>query len=165
MIELTILNNKVLNNENQSLCSTCKGECCSVSAGNYHPIQVVDWLELLAENKLESLGITIQIGWYEDNNVSIYFLRPAHYDFWELELPMSNYNGCCVNLTENGCSLSFDSRPFICQTLEPIFNKNNKPDCKLPDYVHEDLKNDWSKYQHYFDSYFIAANSSLPFYP
>jgi Fe-S-cluster containining protein len=165
MIELPIVNKYISNNENQSLCSACKGDCCTASAGFYHPKQVIEWLKLMAENKLDLLGKSLQIDYYHFFETRTYVLRPAHYNYLGLDTVVSNRQDCCVNLTDKGCSLSFENRPFICQILEPAFNKHNKPICKLPTGVHVDLVNYWFEYQHYFDSFFRLANISSEFYP
>lgn len=141
---------KITNNETPNLCVGC-GLCCKNHAGWYHPEQVLDMLELLAEDKLELLGKTIQIDAWDDSP-PVYVLRPAHINSLGSNVDLS-WSGSCVNHTDKGCSLSFETRPAQCQSLVVSADKKCKGSVTT-----ETLKDIWEGYQIYFESYFKKCN-------
>ena len=107
---------KIINNENIEVCKKCGGRCCKSYAGAYHPNDFGDNITYeLLESAMETNNIAID--WYEldDGGMGLY-LRPRHVDGGKID---PSWEGQCVNLTDNGCKLSFDERPYGCKSLVP----------------------------------------------
>lgn len=138
------MNMIVKNNETPHFCKDC-GKCCKHYAGMYHPEQVLNELELLKNNQLNDLGTKYQIDCWENwENGDIYFLRPAHTNSLN-EIIDRSWGGQCVNLTDTGCSLTFEQRPYECQKLKAYdYHKCSSDESKIT------IKEYWIDYQHYF---------------
>lgn len=110
---------KVINNENIEICKKCGGVCCKNYAGAYHPNDFGDNITYeLLESAMETNNIAID--WYEmKDNEKGFYLRPRHTDGGKVD---PSWGAQCVNLTDNGCKLSFDERPYGCRTLIPNIN-------------------------------------------
>lgn len=130
------------NNENFAICSSCGGVCCKRAAGIYHPEQVKDILENI--DTFDGFGKTHQIDCWS-GNPDIFWLRPVHTNSVG-KIRDDSWGGQCVNLTDNGCTLSFDERPLQCQKLEVDTNRN----CSVG-MSKKDMEELWQPYQHYFN--------------
>lgn len=129
------------NNEN-SICASC-GKCCKSYAGFYEPNQVLSLLEDLKNTgTFKGLGETHQIDWYE-GSPDIYMIRPAHKNSLGRERDPS-WGGECVNLTDTGCSLTFEQRPLQCQALTP------SSDFRCKGLSKRDIKELWKDHQNFF---------------
>lgn len=120
------------------VCSKCKGACCKRMAGHYSPS---DFKDLSYEAlKLEIEKGRISIDWWEGERLTKeYYLRARHV----LEpIVCGSWGGVCMNLTETGCSLPWEERPFACRALKP--EKNAR--CGKVMYPKEECKNDWKPY-------------------
>ena len=109
---------RIKNNENPEVCSKCGGKCCKNYAGAYHPN---DFDELKTIEDFERILIDgkISIDWYEYEGTidsQGYFLRPRHVGGDVID---PSYGERCIHLTDTGCELSFDERPYFCRKLEP----------------------------------------------
>ena len=107
-----------VNNENKSLCSSCGGNCCKHMPGIVHPDEVVSINDLLDTGKYA-------IDWWEgdpredrDDVGQSYYIRPKTKGSEE-HLLDGSWGGECVFLTNKGCELSFNERPYDCRMLEP----------------------------------------------
>jgi Fe-S-cluster containining protein len=120
------------NNENKSLCSGC-GECCKRYSGILFP-------EQLEEVTIESIDKKIKEGYCFDNWIGnpsnnpeyshieqAWFLRPQHTNRLG-RLVDESWGGICIfHSDEKGCSLTFNERPLVCQSLIPSQDRICKP--------------------------------------
>ena len=98
----------MVNNENLSICSLCKGKCCKRSPGMFSPDQVKKELESIEQSRSIPEGF----------RVSTRFGRGLSY-YHGLAPDTSDTTGWCINLTESGCRLSWEERPTECKILIP----------------------------------------------
>lgn len=118
----------IKNNENKEICSKCGGECCKSYAGAYHPEdfnhELTDaWLEDLLEGNHaypDGKPILVSIDWVEGVEDGPdgrgYFLRARHVGGGIVD---PSWGAECYHLTETGCDLSFDERPWRCRLKDP----------------------------------------------
>lgn len=103
------------NNENKEICSKCEGRCCKRAPGVFHPDDFAQGP--MRETILAGLSAGLyQIDWWEAD-VPQYYLRPAIKErpgFFN-----GSWGGPCVLLDDNGCTISFESRPRGCRDLTP----------------------------------------------
>lgn len=119
------------------ICAKCKGGCCRFYGCHFSP---TDFKEISFESlKTEIEKGRISIDWWEAEPKE-YFLRSRHVGE---PVVCGSWGGVCVNLTENGCSLSWDERPLGGKALKPatVFGGH----C-YTSYSKEACKNDWKKY-------------------
>lgn len=114
------------NNENTSMCSKCGGKCCKRLPGGYHPSDFgCEITEELLESLINDPEHPISIDWYDDfiyedkSYPRGYYIRPRVIDGDAVD---GSWGGVCNNLTETGCSLSWDDRPWSCKLLAPSEN-------------------------------------------
>jgi Fe-S-cluster containining protein len=111
------------NNENKSICSSCKGQCCKnlpgiVSPGDLEEITVESLTDLYREG--------YQFDFWEGNltekpeheGITAYYLRPQTKRSVG-KIMDASWGGECVFLTDGGCSKEFESRPAQCRALAP----------------------------------------------
>lgn len=123
--------------EPEEICAVCKGECCRFYACHYSP---EDFPEISFEALKKQIDKgRISIDWWEADSPE-YFLRARHVGE---PVVCGSWGGVCVNLTDTGCSLSWDERPLGGKALRPKDSKNGS--CKTS-YNKEACKNDWKKY-------------------
>lgn len=142
---------KIENNETPEVCSKCKGYCCKAYSGIYHPNDFEDIEKELIKLKEENLisidqwDGPLMINDDEDNDYyDIKFVRPRHTNaksFVDL-----SYGGVCIHLTDHGCKLSFEKRPYQCKMLTPI-NGQFAYGCSSP-YNKREAAIAWIPYQH-----------------
>lgn len=128
------------NNENFNICSLCKGQCCKRMPGIVHPNQLQQPITKELLLKLYKEGY--QFDYWEGDEFGGkvgYFLRPQTIKSKGVLVDPS-WGGTCVFLTEQGCSKTFEERPYMCQQLEPQedFNcgpKNTEDTLNKYDYV------------------------------
>ena len=96
----------------KNTCTVCGGKCCYAMPGAAHPIDF--------EPNIET-----SIDWFEgdprpdkDELDKCYYIRPATVAGKGIIFDPSE-GGQCVLLTDFGCSLSPDRRPFACRMLIP----------------------------------------------
>ena len=109
---------RIDNNENTQLCSKCGGKCCKNYAGAYHPHDF-DKLETIEDFERILIDGKMSIDWYEcftEDDQPGYFIRPRHVGGDVID---PSYGERCIHLTDTGCELSFDERPYFCKKLEP----------------------------------------------
>ena len=107
------------NNENFNICSLCKGQCCKKIPGIVHPEQLQQPITKELLLKLYKEGY--QFDYWEGDEFGGkvgYFLRPQTIKSKRV-LVDTSWGGTCVFLTEQGCSKTFEERPYMCQQLEP----------------------------------------------
>lgn len=107
------------NNENKQICSKCGGKCCKSYAGAYHPSDFGENLNIEYIEKLLTKRNDISIDCFEnpsDGNKYGYFLRPRHVGGDIVDM---SWGAPCIHLTETGCELPFDERPYGCRKLDP----------------------------------------------
>lgn len=122
----------IKNNENKELCSKCGGRCCKTYAGAYYPEdfnhELTDaWLQdLLEGNQTYPNGdpILVSIDWVDGVKDAPdgrgYFLRPRHVDINGVGgIVDPSWGAECYHLTETGCELTFDERPYRCRLKDP----------------------------------------------
>lgn len=113
--------NKLINNENISVCSLCGGKCCKQIPGAVFPEQLND---ISVESLLQMYKDGYCFDYWEGNptkdekydNVTAYYLRPQTISAIGRMVDPS-WGAQCSFLTPTGCKLSFDKRPMECQTL------------------------------------------------
>ena len=114
------------------ICRNCGGCCCKGYSGAYHPLDLgisKDDPDDVVMNKLEAIinpvikdSPQISIDWYEGfvnpngKEVKGFFIRPRHVGG---DIVDPSYGEQCSNLTDSGCKLSWDQRPWICKALIP----------------------------------------------
>ena len=110
---------KFNSNENFNICSLCKGQCCKRMPGIVHPNQLQQPItkELLLKLHKEEYQFDYWEGDEFGGKVG-YFLRPQTIKSKGVLVDPS-WGGTCVFLTEQGCSKTFEERPYMCQQLEP----------------------------------------------
>ena len=118
------------NNENFSLCSVCKGECCKRMPGIVHPEQLEEPISRKLLFRLYKEGYQFDY-WEGDEYGDLkgrtgYFLRPQTLKSKGVLVDPS-WGGTCVFLTEEGCSKIFEERPYMCQQLKPQEDFNCGP--------------------------------------
>ena len=125
--------------KNEQVCKKCKGLCCKQMGCHYSP---KDFKDLSFEGlKKEIEKGKISIDWWETGDVfnPEYYLRARNKNGRIID---PSYGGECINLTEKGCSLSFEERPLGGKALKPdIFGY-----CRSY-YTKEDCKNEWKPYK------------------
>lgn len=79
------------------------------------------------------------------NGYDVFYVRPRLKNAKEKLIDRS-WGGECINLTESGCSLTFENRPTICRQLVP---SKNYPYCKPEGegFTKEDCVAVWIPYQ------------------
>lgn len=117
-------------------CAICKGECCRQMGCHYSPRDFADLSYEGLKKEIEKGKISID--WWEAEEPE-YYLRARHVDCSVVD---PSWGGVCVNLTETGCSLSFEDRPLGGKCLKP--DPLNM--CKNS-YSKEDCKNEWKPYR------------------
>lgn len=121
----------------EKCCSKCKGLCCKHMGCHYSP---TDFEDLSFEGlKKEIEKGKISIDWWETFDGPEYYLRARHKNARVID---PSWGGVCINLTETGCSLSFEERPLGGKAVRPDPNGY----CKSY-YTKEQCKNDWKKYK------------------
>ena len=104
-------------------CARCRGDCCKNLPGGAHP--VLDFgLPQTQQLRAALRGGKYAIDWFEGDpragksDLSEgYYVRAAVKDAERLFDP--SFGGECVFLTETGCELKFNQRPWMCRMLEP----------------------------------------------
>jgi Fe-S-cluster containining protein len=124
----------ILNNEKPDLCRDC-GRCCKSDPGITHPR---DWGHTRAERveKIRQALTTGQwaIDWWEGDISKgprlerIMWVRPAIIGH-EGQLQHGSWGGTCTFLGPQGCSHTFEDRPFQCRDLVPM-GQGNQRTCK-----------------------------------
>ena len=118
-----------INNENQNICKPCGGECCKNTPGIFLPEQILKGYKPFEKVKEKIKNKNIIINTLEkainDKYQTILVIQPRTNNTLKNETGVvDDYNfGTCFNLTDIGCSLSFEDRPFGCQALIPKIDK------------------------------------------
>jgi Fe-S-cluster containining protein len=94
------------------LCKICKGKCCKRSAGVYLPTELTITKEAIL-NLLQKGKHAID---KDDSTATIYFIRPRHVNKDSIDF---SWEGTCIHLTDTGCSLPQEQKPYQCRTLVP----------------------------------------------
>lgn len=121
----------------EPICAECRGKCCRFYACHYSPDDFADKSFEALKTEIEKGKISID--WWEAEPRE-YFLRCRHVGE---PVVCGSWGGVCVNLTPDGCSLSWDERPLGGKALKP--GETLKDHC-VTSYKKEDCKNDWKKY-------------------
>lgn len=142
--------NVIANNENSILCSTCGGRCCKEMPGEYHPSQFnLEDASLYLLVKGGEVAVDCWEGDTEDDGKleQVYYIRPRIVGV----LPGldRSWGGQCANLTEAGCKLSFENRPYGCRALTPV--KEMYPKCRS-DWSKEHAARSWRLYQNIIEN-------------
>lgn len=121
--------------ENEELCAACGGDCCNNMPGAMMPDDIKGYpggMWGLMSEKLYSLFYTKHyvIDCWEgdprpdkDELDQAYYIRPKNDDTSHPGLYSFSWGGRCIFLTEHGCKLEAESRPYTCRMLEPKPNK------------------------------------------
>jgi Fe-S-cluster containining protein len=108
------------NNETPDFCSGC-GQCCKAYPGGYAPEDLGETEEeILAAAAALLLSGHAQVDWWENGwfgQSREPYLRPTALDGKEDSTTSPTYGGRCVNLTAQGCALTFEKRPQGCRAL------------------------------------------------
>lgn len=109
-----------------SLCTPCGGKCCKWMPGTYAPEEFgaphrVPMRFALAKALAEG---RVTIDWYErspsEHRPMLLYVRPAMKGY-EGDLRHPAWGGTpCTFLTDTGCELPHDSRPYQCRAMEPL---------------------------------------------
>lgn len=139
MINLIVLN--LANNANEEMCSQCKGACCKSSPGIYTSDQFEQVTTEVIVEMLRSGNYGID--WWEADQPT-YYIRPRIVNIPEI---YGAWGGECQNLSDKGCTLNFDSRPYECQMLEPNWTDEG-PNCKIVNGLNKkQVVDTWLPYQ------------------
>lgn len=130
---------------NPDLCRSCQGSCCKASPGLYAPQDFsIDLDPQMIKRKLTELFIAYAavIDYWSDAEVgTIYFVRPSS----DFEQGARRINtsfmafGPCHRLTETGCNLAFNQRPFQCRALIPSQDDSGEYNCHYPTDAYDKL--------------------------
>lgn len=116
------------------LCAACGGKCCQRMGCSYSPQDFKDLSYDGLKREIEKGRISID--WWEGETKEFY-LRARHVD---APIVDASWGGVCINLTETGCSLSWEERPLAGRALKPGRDK-----C-VGEYGKEESKNEWKPY-------------------
>lgn len=119
------------------VCKLCKGWCCSFYGCHYSPYDFPEISFDALKKEIEKGKISID--WWEAEPRE-YFLRARHIGE---PVVCGSWGGICVNLTDTGCSLSWEERPLGGKALKP--GKSLRDECKTS-YSKETCKNEWQKH-------------------
>lgn len=119
------------------LCAVCKGKCCRFVACHYSPRDFTDLTFSGLKKEIKKGRISID-WWVGDQDE--YYLRARHVGE---PIVCGSWGGTCVNLTETGCSLSWDERPLGGKALKPADTIDGT--C-TSSYTKEDCKEEWKAY-------------------
>jgi len=111
-----------MNYLNVEVCRKCGGTCCKSMPGAFHPEDIDKPIVAEIVEKLSSGEWAID--WWEGEKPK-YFLRPATTNGCKIFDP--SWGGICIYLTDKGCRLEPDKRPYNCRMLEP--NPNDTEGC------------------------------------
>lgn len=116
------------NNESPNVCIPCGGKCCKALPGSCAPEDFKDLSyaglkAVLLEGKYQ-IDYTIQGG-----NPLYYYIRPRTIQDKD-KLLSASWGGQCILLTDTGCSLNFEERPYQCKTLVP--KNDTQKSCEQP---------------------------------
>ena len=134
----------VKNNEN-TICTKCRGRCCKILPGFFHPEDIGE--DINKENLKDFIDRgDVSIDWYEDI-YSEHFEDDRGY-FLRMRIKASPvvdpaFGGECIHLTETGCTLPFEQRPYGCRALTPRTSPNGH--CTGA-YMKLECAKDWDKY-------------------
>lgn len=120
--------------ESTEVCAKCQGECCKLCGCHFSPDDFSEISFEALKNEIEKGKISID--WWEGESPE-YYLRSRHVGE---PIVCGSWGGRCVNLTENGCSLSWEERPLGGKALKPADTLGGY--CRTS-YSKEDCKNDW----------------------
>jgi len=124
------------NNENTERCRECGGSCCKGNPGACLPSDFGEPFDpILLRNALCSGRYCLD--WWEGDIEGLpsprdrhWYVRPT-YQGSEGKTLCGGWGGRCTFLTDAGCSLTFDRRPWGCRFLVP--SKNDDEDCVMED--------------------------------
>jgi len=117
-------------------CAICGGMCCKRMACHYSPTDFKDLSYDGLKSEIEKGRISID-WWNEVDREKSYYLRARHVGAPVVD---PSWGGVCMNLTDTGCSLSWEERPLGGRSLKP-----NRGSCG-GDYSKEICKNEWKDY-------------------
>ena len=135
----------MLNNENKELCAVCGGKCCRHAACILHPTQVEISYQGIKTLFKKGFCFDYWEGDIIDNGPldKVYYMRGQH-KAQEGKIVDASWGGECIFLTDMGCNLSWEERPFQGKSLVPGADK-----CFLPETSSKKiLVLAWRKYQH-----------------
>lgn len=115
-------------------CAICRGKCCRFYGCHYSPSDFADLTFDGLKKELEKGRISID--WWEADTPE-YFLRARHVGE---PIVCGSWGGVCVNLTDSGCSLSWEERPLGGKALKP-----DRTFC-TSSYTKEECKEEWKSY-------------------
>ena len=118
----------------EKYCAICRGKCCRFAACHYSPSDFADLTFEGLKKELEKGRISID--WWEADTPE-YYLRARHVGE---PIVCGSWGGVCVNLTESGCSLSWEERPLGGKALKP------SPTFCTSSYTKEECKEEWKSY-------------------
>ena len=136
----------VENNENPEICRKCDRKCCQRVSGAYHPDDFhLDHIEEEIESLIQQHKLALNV--ICDDWNTVYFPRPVMLS--TERFVECTFGGTCIYLTDHGCELPFEKRPYECRILIP--NKNLKKQCKtLVPYGRDEVMEVWKPYQKFF---------------
>lgn len=131
------------NYENKELCALCKGSCCKTLPGQYSPEDFKEPItyELVKRLLLEGKHA---IDWFEGDGIEIYYLRPKTINGGMID---PSWGGVCINLTEEGCSLTEEVRPLQCRMLKPRGTIKHRTCNTAKEFGKEAMAKRWSSSQ------------------
>lgn len=120
---------EVINNEDHEKCAKCGGSCCKQYAGTYAPWDfdheiTMEFLDDILNDRIEGIP-PVSIDWcesYKEDWRNGFFIRPRHVGGDIVDPSWANVP--CIHLTENGCKLPFEKRPYGCRSLDPAHCKD-----------------------------------------
>lgn len=151
---------KFNNNENFNICSLCKGQCCKRMPGIVHPNQLQQPITKELLLKLYKEGYQFDYWEGEFEGKVGYFLRPQTIKSKGVLVDPS-CGGTCVFLTEQGCSKTFEKRPYMCKQLEPQEDFNCGPKDKENTLNKYDYVLAWLQYNNLIEEIINEYNISI----
>lgn len=142
------------NNENATACSMCGGHCCKTMSCHLSPRDVFKNEEPSIEKLIAFLSSgNYSVDWWDGDvkggtRSETYYVRPRHKGVPELFDP--SWGGECIFLTENGCSLDWEHRPYGGKALVPSYEGGHRK-CHS-DYNKFECCVEWYPLQEMFDT-------------
>ena len=120
------------------MCAECGGYCCKHMGCHYSPADFSDLSFEALKSQIEKGRISID--WWVSGGTREYYLRARHVGE---PVVKGSWGGRCVNLTDTGCSLSWEERPLGGKALKP---QDRLGGGCTTSYSKEQCKDDWKPY-------------------
>jgi Fe-S-cluster containining protein len=135
-----------MNYTDKNLCSKCQGKCCKNLPGSTIPEDFN--LSDLENELIQVLQNNYCVDCYDSDSEQLFYIRPRIKGINHI-IDFNHWSGECIFLTETGCQLNENKRPYNCKMLEPVQNMH----CKIHNNAGRyDSAIKWKKYRNVIDN-------------